>query len=144
MPGGSLRLIRQAEGSGRGYGVDGKQKVTGTDLFGADTWHRGGLVVKAVRSPFHHAAFVFGDLDAWRVARPSVAAVFTAADIAGRNAFGVIPPFADQPALAEGMVRFKGEAIALVAFEDDGSEVDLGFSRDLDRAISPDGPAGGI
>jgi aldehyde oxidoreductase len=147
----------QTDPAGGGIGsrmqrVDGKQKVLGTDLFGADTWHRGGLVVKAVRSPFHHAAFVFGDLDAWRVARPSVAAIFTAADIPGRNVFGVIPPFADQPALAEGMVRFKGEAIALVAFEDDGSEVDLeGFpviwterSAQMDPQVASDPAAGRI
>ena len=41
-------------------------------------------------------------------------AVITAADIAGINRFGVIPPFADQPALAEGTARFRGEAVASI------------------------------
>ncbi|TGP66599.1 hypothetical protein, partial [Mesorhizobium sp. M2D.F.Ca.ET.224.01.1.1] len=40
-----------------------------------------------------------------------------AADIPGTNCFGVIGPFADQPALAEGSARFRGEAVALVAGE---------------------------
>nr|MCU0816574.1 molybdopterin-dependent oxidoreductase [Cypionkella sp.] len=56
--------------------------------------------------------------------RPGVAGVFTAEDIPGRNAFGVIPPFADQPALAQSPARFRGEAVALVAFEP-GAEPDL-------------------
>lgn len=100
--------------------LDGAAKVAGSDRFGADLWHRDGLVVRAIRSPHPAARFQFGDLAGWAAARPGVAAVFTAADIPGRNAFGVIPAFADQPALAEDQARFRGEAVALVAFEDDG------------------------
>ena len=37
----------------------------------------------------------------------------------GLNCFGVIPAFADQPALAEGVARFRGEAVALVVGEDE-------------------------
>ncbi|RUZ10792.1 xanthine dehydrogenase family protein molybdopterin-binding subunit, partial [Mesorhizobium sp. M7A.F.Ca.CA.001.09.1.1] len=59
----------------------------------------------------------FGDLDGWAKAHPGVAGVFTAADIPGKNCFGVIGPFADQPALAEGFARLRGEAVALVAGE---------------------------
>ncbi|HEX9858754.1 MAG TPA: molybdopterin cofactor-binding domain-containing protein, partial [Paracoccaceae bacterium] len=103
--------------------LDGAAKVAG-DRFGADVWQKGGLLLKAIRSPHHRAAFRFGDLVAWAGARR--AQVFTAADIPGRNVFGVIPPFADQPALAEREARFRGEAVALVAFEDDGSAPDLG------------------
>lgn len=95
--------------------LDGAAKVAG-DSFGADAWPEGALVVKAVRSPHPHAAFQIGDLTAFR-ARPGVAAVFTAADIPGRNAFSVIPPFADQPAIAASPARFRGECVALVAFE---------------------------
>src|SRR5690606_1014325 len=50
-------------------------------------------------------------------AHQGVVAIFTAADIPGKNRFGVIVPFADQPALAEGFVRSRGEAVALVAVE---------------------------
>ena len=102
--------------------LDGAAKVAG-DSFGADEWPEGALVVKAVRSPHPHAAFQIGDLTAFR-ARPGVAAVFTAADIPGRNAFSVIPPFADQPAIAASPARFRGECVALVAFES-GAEPDL-------------------
>ena len=95
--------------------LDGAAKVNG-DSFGADEWPDGALIVKAVRSPHPHAAFQIGDLAAFQ-AQPGVVAVFTAADIPGRNAFSVIPPFADQPAIAGSPARFRGECVALVAFE---------------------------
>lgn len=105
--------------------LDGAAKVAG-DSFGADEWPAGALVVKAVRSPHPHAAFQIGDLTAFR-ARPGVAAVFTATDIPGRNAFSVIPPFADQPAIAASPARFRGECVALVAFEPDAEPDLTGF-----------------
>lgn len=104
--------------------LDGAAKVAG-DSFGADEWVPGGLVLRALRSPHPHADFAFGDLAAWIAATPGALAVWTAADIPGRNCFGVIPPFADQPALAQSPARFRGEAVALVAFEDDGRVPDL-------------------
>jgi CO/xanthine dehydrogenase Mo-binding subunit/aerobic-type carbon monoxide dehydrogenase small subunit (CoxS/CutS family) len=104
--------------------LDGAAKVAG-DVFGADHWQPGGLLLRALRSPHPHAAFAFGDLPGWVAATPGAVAVWTAADIPGRNAFGVIPAFADQPALAESPARFRGEAVALVAFEDDGRVPDL-------------------
>ncbi|MEM6743417.1 MAG: molybdopterin cofactor-binding domain-containing protein [Pseudomonadota bacterium] len=94
--------------------LDGRPKVDGTEVFGADVAPDGALLVRAVRSPHHHAAFAFGDPAAWAAARPGVQAVLTARDIAGVNRFGVIPPLADQPALAEGAARHRGEAVALV------------------------------
>lgn len=97
--------------------LDGVPKVTGAERFGADSFPGDALAVLVVRSPHHHARFAFGDIAAWQATHPGVAGVFTAADIPGRNLFGVIPAFADQPALAEGIVRFRGEAVALVAAE---------------------------
>ena len=91
-------------------------------------------MLKAVRSPYPRAGFRFGDLAAWTAARPEVAAVFTAADIPGRNRFGVIPAFADQPALAEAEARFRGEAVALVAFEDGCARRPRGLPGDLGAA----------
>jgi len=102
--------------------LDGLSKVSGSDLFGADQWRPGGLVLHAVRSPFAHARFTLGDIAGWRASRPDVVRVFTAADIPGVNRFGTIPAFADQPALAVDVVRFRGEAVAVVAVEDDGGE----------------------
>lgn len=94
--------------------LDGAAKVAG-DIFGADFAPEGALMVRAIRSPHPHTGFAFGDLAAF-AARPAVAAVFTAADIPGRNAFSVIPAFADQPAIAASPARFRGECVALVAF----------------------------
>lgn len=105
--------------------LDGAAKVAG-DSFGADEWPEGALVVRAVRSPYPHASFAIGDLTAFR-AQQGVAAVFTAADIPGRNAFSVIPPFADQPAIAAVSARFRGECVALVAFEPGSDPDSSGF-----------------
>ncbi|MEK9557394.1 MAG: molybdopterin cofactor-binding domain-containing protein, partial [Alphaproteobacteria bacterium] len=94
--------------------LDGRAKVDVSELFGADSWPEGARLVRAIRSPHYLADFSFGDLGGWAASRPHVDAVITAADIAGINQFGVIPPFADQPALAEDTARFRGEAVAII------------------------------
>lgn len=99
--------------------LDGVEKVTGEDLFGADDFPADALAVRVLRSPHHHARFVFGDLEAFVAANAGIAAVFTAADVPGRNCFGVIPPFADQPVFAEEVAIYRGEAVAAVAGEPD-------------------------
>jgi CO/xanthine dehydrogenase Mo-binding subunit/aerobic-type carbon monoxide dehydrogenase small subunit (CoxS/CutS family) len=99
---------------GRIERLDGIAKVLGTEVFGGDHWPDGALIARAIRSPHHRARFKFGDLATFVAAHSGVVRVFTAADIPGENRFGVIPPLADQPALAEREVRFKGEAVALV------------------------------
>ncbi|MBN9249747.1 MAG: molybdopterin-dependent oxidoreductase, partial [Mesorhizobium sp.] len=99
--------------------LDGIAKVTGDEKYGADSFPEDALAVLAVRSPNYHAKFSIGDIDAWKKMNPGIVAVFTAADIPGINRFGVIPPFADQPALAEREVRFRGEAVAVIAGERD-------------------------
>ena len=115
------------EGVGaRGARLDGRPKVTGEDRFGADLWPGGALVLRAVRSPHDRAGFAFGDLAAF-AGRPGVAGVWTATDVPGENRYGVIPAFADQPALAEGEARHRGEAVALVAFEPDADPDLSGF-----------------
>jgi aldehyde oxidoreductase len=119
--------------------LDGAAKVAG-DSFGDDAPPLGALVVKAIRSPYAHAAFSFGDLASFEN-RPDVALVLTAEDIPGRNAFGVIPAFADQPAIAASPARFRGECVALVAFEP-GAEADLSdfpiHWRDLPALTTPE------
>nr|MCU0912152.1 xanthine dehydrogenase family protein molybdopterin-binding subunit [Paracoccaceae bacterium] len=86
-----------------------------SESYGADEAPPDALLVRAVRSPHHAARVALGDTGAY-AARHGVM-VFTAADIPGRNAFGTIPAFVDQPALAEDETRFRGEAVALVAGE---------------------------
>ncbi|WP_127520418.1 molybdopterin-dependent oxidoreductase [Mesorhizobium sp. Z1-4] len=99
--------------------LDGLPKVLGTDAFGADAFPSDALAALVIRSPHWHADFTFSDLGPYVAANPGLVAVFTAADIPGINSFGVIPPFADQPALAEGFARFRGEAMAVVVGEKD-------------------------
>lgn len=94
--------------------LDGHAKVTGTDCFGDDSAPAGSLLLRVIRSPFHHAGFVFGDLLRWQADLPGIELVLTASDVPGLNCFGVIPPFADQPVFAESVARFRGEAVAAV------------------------------
>jgi aldehyde oxidoreductase len=101
----------------RALRVDGEPKVNGTDVFGADEAPDGALTIRIVRSPHHRASFRLGDLTAFVATTPGVEAVLTAADVDGRNRFGVIPATADQPVFAEEHVRFRGEAIAMVVGE---------------------------
>ncbi len=106
--------------------VDGRLKVSGDDIFGADEAPQDALVLKVVRSPFHRATFTFGDIETYVATTPGVVAVFTASDVPGRNRFGVIPATADQPVFAKTEVRHRGEAVAMVAgHADDMSVLDL-------------------
>jgi len=97
--------------------LDGRPKVTGEERFGADVRPADALAVAVIRSPHWHAMVSFGDIGGFVAAHPGIVAVFTAKDIPGENRFGVIPAYADQPALADGVARFRGEAVALVAGE---------------------------
>lgn len=97
--------------------IDGHAKVHGEERFGDDDAPHDSLVVRVVRSPFPHAAFIFGDLDGFKASHPGLELVLTAADVPGSNCFGVIPAFADQPVFAQGVARFRGEAVAAVVGE---------------------------
>jgi len=94
--------------------LDGAPKLDGTEAFGDDVAPPDTLEILVIRSPFPRAGFRFGDLDGWLAGQAGLAAVLTAADVPGRNVFGVIPAFADQPAFAEDVARFRGEAVAAV------------------------------
>ena len=118
--------------------LDGLPKVLGNETFGADHVPSGALLVRAVRSPHPRAGFKFGNLDAWVKDHPGIETVCTAADINGPNCFGVIPSFADQPALAESLVRFRGEAVAIAVGDADTiSQVDF---SDFPITWSPETP----
>jgi len=97
--------------------LDGVQKVSGIEIFGADEWPADALVARAVRSPYHRALFALGDLDVFVAEHPGVVGVFTAKDVPGENRYGVISPFADQPVFAEKETRFRGEAVAAIVGE---------------------------
>lgn len=94
--------------------LDGKPKIDGTEVFGADGFPAGALVARVVRSPYHHACFEFGDISAFVAAHPGIMRIFTAKDVTGENCYGVISAFADQPVFAKRETRFRGEAIAAI------------------------------
>jgi CO/xanthine dehydrogenase Mo-binding subunit/aerobic-type carbon monoxide dehydrogenase small subunit (CoxS/CutS family) len=91
--------------------VDAASRVDGSARYGADGWPADTLHLRAVRSPHHHARFEIGDLAPLRAKHPGLARVLLAKDIPGQNRFGIYPTGKDQPALAEGYVRHRGEAI---------------------------------
>jgi CO/xanthine dehydrogenase Mo-binding subunit/aerobic-type carbon monoxide dehydrogenase small subunit (CoxS/CutS family) len=102
--------------------LDGQSKVDGAEIFGADEIPAGALVVRAIRSPYQHARFRFGNLDVFIAAHPGIHRVLTTKDIPGENRYGVIPRFADQPVFAEIEARFRGEAIAAIVGEAEAIE----------------------
>jgi CO/xanthine dehydrogenase Mo-binding subunit len=94
------------------------EKLKGAPVFSGDLPAENPLVLKALRSTEDHAVLV--EIDSDEAARlPGVAAIFTARDIPGRNLLGIINK--DQPLLAEGKVRCKGEPVALVAAENEAA-----------------------
>lgn len=121
--------------------LDGPDKVTGRALYAADLRLPGMLFARVVRSPHAHA--LLGTIDAAAaLAEPGVVAVLTAADFGGKNSFGSRDVL-DRPVLAEGKVRFVGEAVAVVvaespsAAENACSKVNVAY-QPLPGLFSPD------
>ncbi|MBK5105838.1 MAG: molybdopterin-dependent oxidoreductase, partial [Burkholderiales bacterium] len=90
--------------------VDGVAKLTGEERYGADGIPAGALWLRVARSPYHHGSFELGDLAAFAAAHPGVERVLSARDVPS-NGFGIYPHIKDQPVLADGVVRFRGEAV---------------------------------
>jgi aldehyde oxidoreductase len=131
--------------------LDGKKKVEGTEIFGADETPPGALGLRVLRSPHHRARFIFGDLDDFVRTNPGVCAVFTAKDVPGEDCYGVIAKFADQPVFAHAEARFRGEAVAAIAGEAAALEAldlacfpvkwtELPTLKTLAEALAPDAP----
>ncbi len=94
--------------------LDAEAKVKGQARYADDLSFPGMLYGKAIRSERPHARI--RRLDLSRVlAHPKVACVVTAKDIPGRNCVPII--YEDMPLLAEEIVRYVGEPIALLAAE---------------------------
>ena len=98
--------------------LDGPAKVLGTERFGADEAPADALWLRVIRSPHPHARFELGDLDAFVRARPGLAGALRPADVPN-NRFAIFPDLRDQPAIAEGVSRFRGEAVLVFAGERD-------------------------
>ncbi len=110
------RLVTHSVVTGRvGEAVrrpDAVQKVKGDFPYSSDLQVAGMLWGVTVRSPHPYARIVSIDT-AGALASPGVRAVLTHADVPGRNAYGL--EIADQPVLAADVVRYWGEAVAVVA-----------------------------
>ncbi|MGD9675171.1 MAG: xanthine dehydrogenase family protein molybdopterin-binding subunit [Candidatus Bipolaricaulia bacterium] len=91
---------------------DAADKVRGEARFADDLAFPGMVHVAVVRSPHAHAKILSMDAAKARM-DPDVVGVITHRDVPGANVVHVI--YDDQPALADGVVRYIGEPVALVA-----------------------------
>ncbi|MBB3664086.1 MULTISPECIES: xanthine dehydrogenase family protein molybdopterin-binding subunit [Prauserella salsuginis group] len=91
---------------------DGNLKVRGDYAYSSDLWAEDMLWGATLRSPHPYARITGIDI-ARALAYPGVYAVLTHEDVPGDNRYGL--KITDQPVLAEDVVRFRGEAVALVA-----------------------------
>ena len=95
--------------------VDGEPKVTGRYAYGSDLATENMLWGVTVRSP--HASARIRSIDTAAARQmDGVRCVLTGADLEHAKAFGL--EFCDQPVLAEDVVRYVGEAVAVVAAHD--------------------------
>jgi len=125
----------------RAMKVDGRAKVTGTERYGADSIPAGSLWLRVVRAPHHRARFTLGDLEAVRRSHPGLVRIFTAADVP-RNGYGIYPDIKDQPVLADGVVRYRGEAILGLVGTQEAVEAIL--DTDLPITYQPEHPVHGV
>jgi len=118
--------------------LDGQAKITGAEKFGADQYPENSLWLRTVRSPHARATFTLGDLAAFKRRHPQVVAVFSAADVP-ENSFSVFPEPKDQPVLADGHVRMRGEAVLLIVGEMDAvkaiAESDIPITWQAEEAL---------
>ncbi|PRX48364.1 xanthine dehydrogenase molybdenum binding subunit apoprotein [Prauserella shujinwangii] len=91
---------------------DGTAKVRGEFAYSSDLWHEDMLWGATLRSPHPYARITGIDI-ARALALPGVYAVLTHADVPGVNRYGL--EHADQPVLAEDVVRYRGEPVVVVA-----------------------------
>jgi aldehyde oxidoreductase len=114
--------------------LDGAAKLTGGEKFGADAYPADSLWLRAVRSPHASATFSLGSFDEVKRRHPGLVLVLTAADVP-RNAYGVYPDIKDQPVLADGHVRYRGEAV--IALVGDRTAIEAIADSDLPIAWQP-------
>ncbi len=127
---------------------DGAAKVRGDFVYSSDLRVDGMLWGATARSPHPYARISSIDTTEAR-AMPGVQAVLTYADVPGRNLYGL--EIQDQPVLAHDLVRYWGEAVALVAADHpeqahraaEKVQVDYAVLQPIteaEQALSPDAP----
>jgi carbon-monoxide dehydrogenase large subunit len=112
--------------------------VTGQGRFVADLPAEGALHAHFVRSPVAHARIRALDVTTART-MPGVAAIFTAEDLGlpRRAGFAPLGDAFSKPPLAEGVVRFVGDPVALVLAETREQAADAVAAIDLDLEPLP-------
>jgi len=91
---------------------DGTLKVTGEFAFSSDLWMADMLWGATLRSPHPRARIRSVDLSG-ALRLPGVAAVLTSDEVPGRKTYGL--ESADQPVLADGVIRYQGEPVVIIA-----------------------------
>lgn len=125
-----------------------REKVTGHALFTDDYTFPGMLFARTLRSPYPHAKIIAIHTDKAK-ALPGVRAVLTHADVPGENKHGLV--YRDWPVLCDTVVRYVGDAVAIVAADsEDAADYALGLIEvdyeplpvvaDPEYAHSPDAP----
>jgi CO/xanthine dehydrogenase Mo-binding subunit len=131
---------------------DGVAHVTARTTYVDDVRVPGQLWVKALRSPHDHAEILSIDTAA-AAAIPGVHGIVTAADVP-KNVYGHLEALgvpADEPLLAEGEVRYRGQPVAAVAAETEAlataavRAIDVHYGPrpaffDIRKAFDPDAP----
>ena len=114
--------------------VDGPAKLTGTERYGADAIPADALYVRAIRSPHAHARFQLDDLAPFVAARPGLVRALTARDVPS-NLYGIYPTIKDQPVLADGLARYRGDPV--VAFVGTRAAIEAIRDEDVPVAYEP-------
>ena len=105
---------------------DGILKVTGQFAYGSDLWMDGMLWGATLRSPYPSARIKSVNIGL-ALATAGVHAVLLHDDVPGTNRYGL--EHADQPVLADEVVRYQGEPVAIVAA--DHPEIALQAARKI-------------
>ena len=128
--------------------IDGEPKVTGAFGYASDLHREGMLFGATLRSQVAYARIHSVDTSG-AAATPGVVAVMLGSDVPGKNRFGL--NFFDQPVLAEDVVRYSGEPIAILAASTPGIArqaigriavelEELPGVYDMEKALAPDAP----
>ena len=96
--------------------IDARDKVTGKTKYSTDRYFEDMLWAKVFRSRYPNAKILKLDIKKARNF-PGVETVLTHEDIPGYNGFGIMEP--NWPVLCSDRVRYRGDAIALVAAVDE-------------------------
>ena len=92
--------------------VDGKSKLLGTEIYGADTAPQDSMWLRVIRSPHPRASFVLPASESIVAEFPGLVRMLTWQDVPGNKGFGIYPHIKDQPVLAKEEVSYRGEAVA--------------------------------